>query len=249
MIPTWQVRSRAMISSFKRGSSFPVFVLIGLLSTAAFFVTRSTAEEARNVPAPTVDELAGAKTSETAVIAGGCFWGVQGVFQHVAGVTNAVSGYTGGDKSTAHYDMTSVGNTGHAESVQITYDPRKITYGRILQVYFSVAHDPTELNRQGPDSGTQYRSAIFPQNDEQAKVAKAYIAQLDGAHVFGAPVVTTIEPGKTFYRAEDYHQDFLAKNPAYPYIVYNDLPKVANLKRLFPALYKPDPTLVSAARS
>ncbi len=125
--------------------------------------------------------------------------------------------------------------------MQITYDPRKITYGRILQVYFSVAHDPTELNRQGPDSGTQYRSAIFPLNDEQAQVAKAYIAQLDAAHVFGAPVVTTIEPGKTFYRAEDYHQDFLAKNPAYPYIVYNDLPKVANLKRLFPALYRPDP--------
>ena len=222
-----------MISSFKRGSSFPALVLIGLLSTAAFFVTRSTAEEARNVPTPTVDEQAGAKTSETAVIAGGCFWGVQG----------------GGDKSTAHYDMTSEGNTGLAESVQITYDPRKITYGRILQVYFSVAHDPTELNRQGPDLGTQYRSAIFPQNDEQAQVAKAYIAQLDAGHVFGSPVVTTIEPGKTFYRAEDYHQDFLAKNPGYPYIVYNDLPKVANLKRLFPALYKPDPTLVSAARS
>ena len=240
---------RAMISSFKRGSSFPVLVLIGLLSTAAFFVTRSTAEEARNVPTPAVDEQPGAKTSEVAVIAGGCFWGVQGVFQHVAGVTNAVAGYTGGDKSTAHYEMTSEGNTGHAESVEITYDPRKITYGRILQVYFSVAHDPTELNRQGPDSGTQYRSAIFPVNDEQAKVAKAYITQLDGAHVFEAPVVTTIEPGKTFYRAEDYHQDFLAKNPGYPYIVYNDLPKVANLKRLFPALYKPDPSLVSAARS
>jgi peptide-methionine (S)-S-oxide reductase len=170
-----------MISSFKRGSSFPALILIGLLSTAAFFVTRSTAEEARNVPAPAVDEQTAGKTSEVAVIAGGCFWGVQGVFQHVAGVTNAVSGYAGGDKSTAHYEMTSNGNTGHAESVQITYDPRKITYGRILQVYFSVAHDPTELNRQGPDSGTQYRSAIFPMNDEQAQVAKAYIAQLDAA--------------------------------------------------------------------
>jgi peptide-methionine (S)-S-oxide reductase len=238
-----------MISSFKRGSSFPVLVLIGLLSTAAFFATRSTAEEALNVPAPTVDEQAGAKTSETAVIAGGCFWGVQGVFQHVTGVTNAVAGYAGGEKSTAHYEMTSEGNTGHAESVQITYDPRKITYGRILQVYFSVAHDPTELNRQGPDTGTQYRSTIFPTSEEQARVAKAYIAQLDGAHVFGGPVVTTIEPGKTFYRAEDYHQDFLAKNPGYPYIVYNDLPKVANLKRLFPALYAPDPVLTSAARS
>ena len=184
------------------------------------------------------------------MIAGGCFWGVQGVFQHVAGVTNAVSGYAGGDKATAHYDMTSKGNTGHAESVQITYDPRKITYGRILQVYFSVAHDPTELNRQGPD----YRHAISlgDLSDERRAGAGGeglYRATRCGACCSGAPIVTTIEPGKTFYRAEDYHQDFLAKNPAYPYIVYNDLPKVSNLKRLFPALYKPDPTLVSAAKS
>ena len=238
-----------MISSFKRGSSFPALILIGLLSAAAFFVTRSTAEEARAVPTPAVDEQASGKASEVAVIAGGCFWGVQGVFQHVAGVTNAVSGYAGGDKATAHYDMTSSGTTGHAESVQITYDPRKITYGRILQVYFSVAHDPTELNRQGPDEGTQYRSTVFPMNDEQAQVAKAYIVQLNSAHAFPTPIVTTIEPGKTFYRAEDYHQDFLAKNPGYPYIVYNDLPKIAHLKRLFPALYKPDAVLVSASRS
>jgi peptide-methionine (S)-S-oxide reductase len=238
-----------MISSFKTGAAFPALLLVGLLSAAGFVATRSTAEEARVAPPPAVDEQAGGKTSEVAVIAGGCFWGVQGVFQHVAGVTNAVSGYAGGDKATAHYDMTSSGTTGHAESVQITYDPRKITYGRILQVYFSVAHDPTELNRQGPDEGTQYRSTIFPMNDEQARVAKAYIAELNSAHVFGAPVATTIEPGKAFYRAEDYHQDFLAKNPGYPYIVFNDLPKIANLKRLFPALYRPDPVLVSAARS
>lgn len=238
-----------MISSFKRGSVFPALILLGLVAAVGFVTTRSTAEEARVVPAPAVDEQAGAKGSEVAVVAGGCFWGVQGVFQHVDGVTSAVSGYAGGDKATAHYEMTSNGNTGHAESVQITYDPRKITYGRILQVYFSVAHDPTELNRQGPDEGTQYRSAIFPLSDEQARVAKAYIAQLDAAHVFHAPVVTTIEPGKTFYRAEAYHQDFLAKNPGYPYIVYNDLPKIANLKRLFPALYRSDPVLVSASRS
>src|ERR1700684_112136 len=249
MIHHWQAWSRAVISSFKRGSSFSVLLLRGLLPAPPLFVTRAASEEARNVPTPAVDEQAGAKTSEVAVIAGGCFWGVQGVFQHVAGVTNAVAGYAGGDKSTAHYEMTSNGNTGHAESVQITYDPRKITYGRILQVYFSVAHDPTELNRQGPDSGTQYRSTIFPTSDEQAQVAKGYIAHLDSAHVFRARIVTTIEPGKPFYRAEDYHQDFLAKNPGYPYIVYNDLPKVANLKRLFPALYAPDPVLVSAARS
>ena len=238
-----------MISSFKRGSAFPALLLVGLLSAAGFVATRSTAEEARAVPPPAVDEQAGGKTSEVAVIAGGCFWGVQGVFQHVEGVKRAVSGYAGGNQATAHYDMTSTGTTGHAESVQITYDPRKITYGRILQVYFSVAHDPTELNRQGPDEGTQYRSAIFPSNDEQARVAKAYIAQLDSAHVFPAPIVTTIEPGKTFYRAEAYHQDFLERNPHYPYIVFNDLPKIANLKRLFPALYRPDPVLVGAGRS
>jgi peptide-methionine (S)-S-oxide reductase len=238
-----------VISSFKRGASFPALMLVGLLAAVAFVTTRSTAEEARVVPPAAVDEQAGGKASEVAVIAGGCFWGVQGVFQHVDGVTSAVSGYAGGEKATAHYDMTSSGNTGHAESVQITFDPRKVTYGRILQVYFSVAHDPTELNRQGPDEGTQYRSAIFPLNDEQARVAKDYIAQLDSAHVFQAPIVTTIEPGKTFYRAEAYHQDFLAKNPGYPYIVANDLPKIANLKHLFPALYKPDAVLVSASRS
>jgi peptide-methionine (S)-S-oxide reductase len=238
-----------MISSFKRGAAFPALILVGLLSAAGFVATRSTAEEARVVPTPAVDEQTDGKTFEVAVIAGGCFWGVQGVFQHVAGVTNAVSGYAGGEQATAHYEMTSSGTTGHAESVQITYDPRKITYGRILQVYFSVAHDPTELNRQSPDEGTQYRSTIFPLNDEQARVAKAYIVQLAGAHVFHTPIATTIEPGKTFYRAENYHQDFLAKNPSYPYIVFNDLPKIANLKRVFPALYRPDPVLVGVGRS
>jgi peptide-methionine (S)-S-oxide reductase len=238
-----------VISSFKRGSALPAVILVGLLAMAAFVATRSTAEEARVAPPPAIDEQSGGKTSEVAVVAGGCFWGVQGVFQHVAGVTSAVSGYAGGDKATAHYEMTSSGETGHAESVQITFDPRKITYGRILQVYFSVAHDPTELNRQGPDEGTQYRSAIFPSNDEQARVAKAYIAELNSAHVFEAPIVTTIEPGKTFYRAEDYHQDFLERNPSYPYIVFNDAPKLANLKRLFPALYRPDPVLVGVGRS
>ena len=233
-----------MISSFKNGSAFPAMILVGLLTAAGFAATRSTAEEARVVPAPAFDEQANGKASEVAVVAGGCFWGVQGVFQHVDGVTSAVSGYDGGDKATAHYEMTSSGETGHAESVQITFDPRKVSYGRILQVFFSVAHDPTELNRQGPDEGTQYRSAIFPANDEQARVAKAYIAQLDSAHLFGAPIVTTIEPGRTFYRAEDYHQDFLALHPLYPYIVINDQPKVAHLKRLFPARYREQPVLV-----
>ena len=235
-----------MISSFKTGFAFPALLLGGLLLAAGFAATRSTAEEARVIPPPAADEAASGGASEVAVVAGGCFWGVQGVFQHVDGVTRAVSGYAGGEKATAHYEMTSSGQTGHAESVQITYDPRKISYGRILQVYFSVAHDPTELNRQGPDEGTQYRSAIFPQNEEQAKVAKAYIAQLDSAHAFKEPIVTTIEPGRAFYPAEDYHQDFLAHNPGYPYIVFNDLPKIANLKRVFPALYRPDPVLVGA---
>ena len=195
-----------MISSFRSGYGLPALILIGLAAAAGFAVTRSTAEEARVIPAPAVDEPASANGSEVAVVAGGCFWGVQGVFQHVDGVTSAVSGYDGGEKATAHYEMTSSGQTGHAELVQITFDPRKISYGRILQVYFSVAHDPTELNRQGPDEGTQYRSAIFPMNDEQARVAKAYIAQLGRAHAFSAPIVTTIEPGRTFYRAEDYHR-------------------------------------------
>ena len=182
------------------------------------------------------------------MLAGGCFWGVQGVFQHVKGVTGAVSGYAGGDKSQAQYETVSSGRTGHAESVRVTFDPRQISYGRILQIYFSVAHDPTELNRQGPDTGTQYRSAIFPTDAEQARVAKAYIAQLEQAHAFNAPIVTKIEPDRTFYPAEAYHQDFLALNPTYPYIVYNDLPKVANLKRLYPEVYRSDPVLVSGGR-
>jgi len=205
------------------------------------------AEQARVLPPPSIDEPAGA-APEVAVLAGGCFWGVQGVFQHVKGVTNAVSGYAGGDKRQAQYETVSSGRTGHAESVRVTFDPRQISYGRILQIYFSVAHDPTELNRQGPDTGTQYRSAIFPTDAEQARVAKAYIAQLEQAHAFNAPIVTKIEPDRTFYPAEAYHQDFLALNPSYPYIVYNDLPKVANLKRLYPEVYRSDPVLVSGGR-
>jgi peptide-methionine (S)-S-oxide reductase len=213
--------------------------------SAGLAISHSSAEEARVVPAPAVDEAAGSAKTETAVLAGGCFWGVQGVFQHVKGVSNAVSGYTGGDQSTAVYETVGTGTTGHAESVRITFDPSQISYGRILQIYFSVAHDPTELNRQGPDSGTQYRSTIFPADAEQARIAKAYIAQLNAAHVFDADVVTTIEPDRTFYAAEDYHQDFLSLHPTYPYIVYNDLPKIADLKNLFPDLYRDKPILVA----
>jgi peptide-methionine (S)-S-oxide reductase len=163
--------------------------------------------------------------------------------------TNAVSGYSGGDKETAQYETVSTGTTAHAESVKITFDPRKITYGRLLQIYFSVAHDPTELNRQGPDAGTQYRSAIFPASAEQARIAKAYITQLNDTHVFDAPIVTVIEPGRTFFPAEDYHQDFLTRNPTYPYIVINDLPKIEALKRLFPDSYRVEPVLVATTGS
>jgi peptide-methionine (S)-S-oxide reductase len=209
-------------------------------------VPLATQEKGRAVPAPAVDEPAGASTSETAVFAGGCFWGVQGVYQHVKGVTKAVSGYAGGAKKTASYDDVSGGETGHAESVQVTFDPREVSYGTLLQVFFSVAHDPTQRNRQGPDVGTQYRSAIFPANAEQARVAKAYIAQLDQARVFEAPIATTIEMDRPFFAAEDYHQDYLTRHPSQPYIVYNDLPKIAELQRLHPALYRASPVLVGA---
>jgi peptide-methionine (S)-S-oxide reductase len=224
-------------------------LIVGLAAVAAlgWGSLSSAAEPAHLVPPPALDEKAPAGAmSETAVLAGGCFWGVQGVYQHVNGVTGAVSGYTGGDKAHAIYEVVGTGATGHAESVRITFDPRQISFGQILRIYFSVAHDPTELNYQGPDHGTQYRSAIFPQNEEQAKVAKAYIAQLDKAKAFDAPIVTTVEPGKNFFPAEGYHQDFLTLHPDYPYIVYNDLPKIANLKTMFPAEYRANPVLVTA---
>jgi peptide-methionine (S)-S-oxide reductase len=192
------------------------------------------------------DEQAAVGDTETAVFAGGCFWGVQGVFQHVKGVANAVSGYAGGEASTAQYETVSTGDTGHAESVRVTFDPHQVTYGKLLQIYFSVAHDPTELNRQGPDTGTQYRSEVFAASPDQARIAKAYIAELNQAHAFDAAIVTKIEPLKGFYPAEAYHQDFLVRNPTYPYIVINDLPKVAALKRLFPDQYRPDPVLVGS---
>jgi peptide-methionine (S)-S-oxide reductase len=207
---------------------------------------------AAGVPAAVVDEpLAPPGQTRTAVLAGGCFWGVQGVFQHVKGVTQAVSGYTGGGASGAHYELVGTGMTGHAESVRITYDPSQISYGQLLRVFFSVVQDPTQLNRQGPDTGTQYRSAIFPQDDSQKRVADSYISQLTDARTFGAPIVTTVEApsGKpaTFFPAEDYHQDYLNSNPDSPYIAINDMPKVDNLKRLFPDLYREQPVLVLAS--
>jgi peptide-methionine (S)-S-oxide reductase len=228
----------------------PVLVM-GLLvvATIALRGYPVAAEGARTVPMPAVDLPPGQAASATLVLAGGCFWGVQGVYQHVKGVTNAVSGYAGGDKKTAEYEVVSGGRTGHAESVEITYDPRQISYGRLLQIFFSVVHDPTEVNRQGPDTGTQYRTAIFPLNTDQASVAKAYITQLDQAHVFRKPIATKIEPDHAFYPAEGYHQDYLTHNPSQPYIAINDLPKIDDLKRFFPELYRATPVLVAASKS
>jgi peptide-methionine (S)-S-oxide reductase len=221
-------------------------LLLAALSVRGYLVR---AEAPVVVPLPAADVAPADATSAVAVVAGGCFWGVQGVYQHVNGVLNAVSGYAGGDKRTANYEVVGMGTTGHAESVQITYDPRKISYGRLLQIFFSVVHDPTQLNRQGPDSGTQYRSAIFPLNADQAGVAKAYIAQLDAAHLFKKPIATKVEPDRAFYPAEAYHQDFLERHPTYPYIAINDIPKVRDLQRLMPELYRATPVLVSAVQS
>src|SRR5262245_25874917 len=202
------------------------------------------AEEAVVIPAPAVDEPASDAATAVAVFAGGCFWGVQGVYQHVEGVLKAVSGYAGGAKETAHYEMVGEGNTGHAETVQITYDPSKVTYGKLLQIFFSVAHDPTQLNMQGPDHGPQYRSTIFPVDAKQREIAEKYIAQLNTAKVYRSKIVTTLEDGRTFYPAEGYHQDYLVRNPDNLYIVINDVPKVKNLAQLFADIYQKEPVLV-----
>jgi peptide-methionine (S)-S-oxide reductase len=208
------------------------FACLAFLS-AAFMLS------AAEFPAPAVDIPApAAKQTASVVLAGGCFWGVEAVFERLKGVTDAVSGYAGGKKSTAHYEIVSSGTTGHAESVQVTYDPSQISFGKLLEIYFSVAHDPTELNRQGPDYGTQYRSAIFYSNDEQKRVAEAYIKQLNEAKVYSRPIVTQLTPLDGFYRAEDYHQHYFDHNPNQPYIVFNDAPKVKHLQQQFPDLLK-----------
>ena len=215
------------------------------IALAALFSGFAAAGEFNIIPAPAVDQAAPA-ASESIVLAGGCFWGVQGVFQHTKGVLGAVSGYAGGSSQTAEYHAVGSGSTGHAEAVKVTFDPKQITLGRVLQIYFSVAHDPTQLNRQGPDSGTQYRSAIFPDSEEQAAISKAYIAQLDKARVYDAAIATKIEAGKTFYPAEAYHQDYMTLYPKQDYIVSHDLPKVAALKKMYPAAYRTEPVLVNA---
>jgi len=218
-----------------------IISLVGVLAVIAMLVYFAPSRAAGPLPDPKIDApLSMAKSTQTAVFAGGCFWGVEAVFEHVRGVTKVVSGYSGGGADTASYDKVSSGDTEHAESVRISYDPSRISYGQLLKVFFSVAHDPTELNRQGPDIGTQYRSAIFYASDEQKRVAETYIAQLQAARSFARPIVTQVGPLKAFYEAEAYHQDYLVRHPTDPYIVYNDLPKVANLQRHFPALYVGD---------
>ena len=217
------------------------------LLCALAYQQQASAESAVALAPPAVDEPAGSEHTATAIFAGGCFWGVQGVFQHVKGVTSAVSGYTGGDARTANYESVETGDTGHAESVKITYDPTQISYGKLLQVFFSVAHDPTQLNRQGPDRGTQYRSAVFPQTASQRAVAEKYIAQLNASHVFKKPLVTRIELDKKFYTAESYHQNYLTLHPNDPYIVYNDAPKLVDLKRITPDLYRAEAVLLRNA--
>jgi peptide-methionine (S)-S-oxide reductase len=228
-------------------ASAALLLFLGV-AAALSLPARTQEAPATLVPAATFDPPAAAgTTTETAVLAGGCFWGVQAVFQHVKGVTQVLSGYSGGAKDTAEYETVSTGTTGHAESVQIKFDPQQISYARILQIYFSVAHDPTQLNRQGPDVGTQYRSAIFGADEAQQKVADAYIAQLDKAGVFKKRIATKVTPLTAFYPAEAYHQDYATLHPDSPYIYYNDLPKVENLKRLFPSVYLDKPTLVRSA--
>ena len=190
------------------------------------------------VPVPEADNAKASGALQTAVLAGGCFWGIEGVYEHVRGVSKVLSGYAGGEKNTAHYDAVSSGRTGHAEAVEVTFDPQEISYGEILRIFFSVAHDPTQLNRQGPDTGTQYRSAVFYADDTQRDIAKGYIAQLNESGLFKRAIVTRIDPLERFYPAESYHQDFIAKNPRYPYVVFNDLPKIRNLKKVFPEIYR-----------
>jgi len=212
---------------------------------ALSLVSACAAEKATVIPPPAVDNAKAAGPLQKAVLAGGCFWGVQGVFEHLNGVHRVVSGYSGGEKSTAEYEVVSGGNTGHAESVEITFDPQEVSYGQILQVFFSVAHDPTQLNRQGPDHGTQYRSSIFYADDTQKKIADAYIAQLGKTGAFHEPIVTRVDPLKGFYAAEDYHQDYLLIHPNDAYIVFNDLPKIRNFQSTLPALYRGKPVTVS----
>ncbi|PVE21992.1 peptide-methionine (S)-S-oxide reductase [Microvirga sp. KLBC 81] len=218
--------------------------MLGLIGFAIVGRVPSAAEALRLAPAALVD-VPKEGGLQTAVLAGGCFWGIQGVFQHVEGVVSATSGYAGGSAETASYEQTETGLTGHAEAVRVVFDPQKISYGTLLRIFFSAAHDPTQLDRQGPDIGPQYRSAIFPLDEQQAKVAKSYIEQLDEAKSFNSEIATTVEPGRSFYVAERYHQDYMYNNPGQPYIAVHERPKIEALRRLFPALYRAQPVLAA----
>ncbi len=224
------------------------FAVAGVMAMGELASPSFAAEEAFIIPPPASD-VAPSDGPKTFVLAGGCFWGVQGVYQHTKGVTKAVSGYAGGKADTAKYEIIGTGRTGHAEAVQITYDPKQVTLGKLLQIYFSVVHDPTQLNRQGPDSGTQYRSTVFTSDPQERKVVEAYIAQLNAAKVYKKTIATTLEPLQGFYPAEDYHQDYLTLHPNQPYIVFNDLPKIENLKKIFSDSYRDKPVLVRDARA
>jgi len=236
------------MTSWKRqaAAAISACAVMLILWGAIGHLAASAAERPVAVPPPAVDNPKAAGPMQTAVLAGGCFWGVQAVFQHLNGVQQAISGYAGGDRSTAQYEIVSSGQTGHAESVKVTFDPNVVSYGQILQVFFSVVHDPTQLNRQGPDSGTQYRSAIFYADDQQQEIATAYIAQLDKAGMFGKPIVTRVDKLKGFYAAEGYHQDYLLKHPNQPYIVFNDQPKVRNFEHTLPALWRAEAVRVGS---
>ena len=229
---------RLAILRFVRPLLLPAALLLAACGGPAL------SEEARAVPPPALDAPpAAGHATRTAVFAGGCFWGMQWVFEHVRGVTDVTAGYSGGDRATAHYERVGEGDTGHAESIEVKFDPSQVSYGQLLRVYFSVATDPTELNRQGPDTGTQYRGVIFYADPQQEKIARAYVAQLGTAHAFDAPIVTQVAPFKAFYPAEDYHQDYARLNPDAPYIAINDAPKVVHLQQLLPQLYRAQPVV------
>jgi peptide-methionine (S)-S-oxide reductase len=243
-----RIRTGFMVAMVAAGAGGTMLAapLLGNLATVTSAVAQGV-EQPKLLPVANVKAPAAAK-SETAVLAGGCFWGIQGVFQHVKGVTSAVSGYAGGDRSTAVYEVVGTGRTGHAEAVQITFDPSVISYDEILRIFFSVATDPTQVNKQEPDIGPQYRNVIFYQSPEQKRVAEAYITQLNGAKVFKRPIATTLA-SSPFYRAEAYHQDYLTLNPRQPYIAIHDMPKLEALKKLFPQRYRPDPVLVGKKKA
>ena len=222
---------------------FALAAALGILGLALLRSPLQGAEAPVIIAPPAFDNPKAPGPPQTAVLAGGCFWGVQGVFEHVRGVQKVIAGYAGGDRASAEYETVSSGTTGHAESVKIVFDPAQVSYGQLLQVAFSVVHDPTQLNRQGPDVGSQYRSAIFYADDAQKRIAEAYISQLEKSHVYSRPIVTRVDSLKGFYAAEDYHQDYLYRNPNVPYIAMFDIPKVENFKRTFPELYSGRPVL------